>query len=299
MPRMTNTFMLGGKDDPAELIERVPNGIYAKSFGGGQVDITNGKFVFSCTEAYKIEDGRIGPAVKGATLIGNGPDALTRVKMIGSDLQLDPGIGTCGKDGQGVPVGVGQPSLLLEALTVGGTAEKRSEIARIDSKKGRSGTLVFVTLRHTISQGSVIAMEEEQDLVYRAPPAPGDPAPAGKPAPRAQWSEPVHPDAPLLFRYSALTFNGHRIHYDAPYATEVEGYPALVVHGPLTATLLQGLAAKARPGGRLTSFAFRGLAPLFVDRTFHIEAAESEEGLSLWARNERGEMAMQASATFG
>jgi len=184
-------------------------------------------------------------------------------------------------------------------LTVGGTAEKRSEIARIDSKKGRSGTLVFVTLRHTISQGSVIAMEEEQDLVYRAPPAPGDPAPAGKPAPRAQWSEPVHPDAPLLFRYSALTFNGHRIHYDAPYATEVEGYPALVVHGPLTATLLQGLAAKARPGGRLTSFAFRGLAPLFVDRTFHIEAAESEEGLSLWARNERGEMAMQASATFG
>lgn len=183
-------------------------------------------------------------------------------------------------------------------LTIGGTAEKRTEIAAIESKTGRSGTLVFVTLRHTISQGRVIAIEEEQDLVYRAHPAPGDPAPAGKPAPRAQWSEPVHPDAPLLFRYSALTFNGHRIHYDAPYATEVEGYPALVVHGPLTATLLQGLAATARPGAQLATFAFRGLAPLFVDRTFHIEAAEGDAGLSLWARNERGDIAMQASATF-
>ncbi|QYU69176.1 MaoC family dehydratase N-terminal domain-containing protein [Leptolyngbya sp. 15MV] len=185
-----------------------------------------------------------------------------------------------------------------EPLTVGDKAEKRSEIARIDSKEGRTGTLVFVTVRHTISQGSVIALEEEQDLVYRAPPAPGEPAPPGKPAPSAMWSEPVHPDAPLLFRYSALTFNGHRIHYDAPYASGVEGYPALVVHGPLTATLLQGLATKARPGERLATFAFRGLAPLFVDRTFHIEAAEDGEGLALWARNERGEMAMQASATF-
>jgi TldD protein len=122
MPRMTNTYMLAGTHAPEELLKSVKRGLYAVNFGGGQVDITSGKFVFSCTEAYKIEDGRIGPAVKGATLIGNGPDALTRVKMIGSDLQLDPGIGTCGKDGQGVPVGVGQPSLLLEALTVGGTA---------------------------------------------------------------------------------------------------------------------------------------------------------------------------------
>lgn len=183
-------------------------------------------------------------------------------------------------------------------LTIGTFAEKRSEIASIDSKTGRSGTLVFVTLRHVISQGSVIAIEEKQDLVYRAPPAPGDPAPQGKPAPRAQWSEPIHPDAPLLFRYSALTFNGHRIHYDAPYATGVEGYPALVVHGPLTATLLQGFATRLRPDARLTGFSFRGLAPLFVDRTFHLEAAEGETGLSLWARNERGEMAMQAEAAF-
>ena len=122
MPRMTNTYMLAGSHAPEEILKSVKRGLYAVNFGGGQVDITSGKFVFSCTEAYKIEDGRIGPAVKGATLIGNGPDALTRVKMIGADLMLDPGIGTCGKDGQGVPVGVGQPSLLLESLTVGGTA---------------------------------------------------------------------------------------------------------------------------------------------------------------------------------
>ncbi|HXV25312.1 MAG TPA: metalloprotease TldD [Alphaproteobacteria bacterium] len=122
MPRMTNTYMLAGAHEPEEIVRSVKRGLYAVNFGGGQVDITSGKFVFSCTEAYKIEDGRIGSAVKGATLIGNGPDALTRVKMIGNDLQLDPGIGTCGKDGQGVPVGVGQPSLLLESLTVGGTA---------------------------------------------------------------------------------------------------------------------------------------------------------------------------------
>jgi TldD protein len=122
MPRMTNTIMMNGPHDPKEIISSVKKGLYAVNFGGGQVDITSGKFVFSCTEAYRIEDGKIGPAVKGATLIGNGPDALTRVKMIGNDLRLDPGIGTCGKDGQGVPVGVGQPSLLLESLTVGGTA---------------------------------------------------------------------------------------------------------------------------------------------------------------------------------
>jgi len=122
MPRMTNTIMLGGNDDPAAILASVKNGIYAVSFGGGQVDITSGKFVFSCTEAYKIEDGKIGPAIKGAMLIGNGPDALTRVKMIGNDMKLDPGIGTCGKNGQGVPVGVGQPTLRIDQITVGGTA---------------------------------------------------------------------------------------------------------------------------------------------------------------------------------
>ncbi|MDZ3836140.1 MAG: metalloprotease TldD [Rhodospirillales bacterium] len=122
MPRMTNTYMLAGQHDPAEIIASVDRGLYAVAFGGGQVDITSGKFVFSCTEAYKIEGGRIGAPVKGATLIGDGPSVLTKVSMIGNDMQLDPGIGTCGKDGQGVPVGVGQPTLRIDALTVGGTS---------------------------------------------------------------------------------------------------------------------------------------------------------------------------------
>ena len=122
IPRMTNTYMLNGNKDPGEIMESVKKGVYAVSFGGGQVDITSGKFVFSCTEAYQIEDGRIGAPLKGATLIGNGPDVLTKVSMIGNDMELDPGIGTCGKEGQGVPVGVGQPTLLIDNMTVGGTA---------------------------------------------------------------------------------------------------------------------------------------------------------------------------------
>jgi TldD protein len=122
MPRMTNTFMRGGEDDPAELLSRVRNGIFAKSFGGGQVDIVSGKFVFSCTEAYKVENGRLGAPIKGATLIGDGPSVLTRVIGIGNDMALDEGIGMCGKGGQSVPAGVGQPTLLIEGLTVGGTA---------------------------------------------------------------------------------------------------------------------------------------------------------------------------------
>ena len=122
MPRMTNTFMLAGNDDPGELVSRVKDGIFAKSFGGGQVDITSGKFVFSCTEAYRIRGGKIAEPVKGATLIGDGPTVLTRVKGIGNDLALDEGVGVCGKAGQGVPAGVGQPTLLIDGLTVGGTA---------------------------------------------------------------------------------------------------------------------------------------------------------------------------------
>jgi TldD protein len=122
MPRMTNTYMLSGSHDPAEIIKSVPKGLYATNFGGGQVDITSGKFVFSAAEAFMIEDGKVTYPVKGATLIGNGPDVLTRVTMIGNDLALDSGIGTCGKEGQSVPVGVGQPTLRIDGLTVGGTA---------------------------------------------------------------------------------------------------------------------------------------------------------------------------------
>ncbi len=123
MPRMTNTFMLNGPHDPEEIIASVDRGLYAVSFGGGQVDITSGKFVFSASEAWLIENGRITRPVRGATLIGNGPDVLTRVSMVGNDMQLDSGIGTCGKEGQSVPVGVGQPTLKVDALTVGGTEQ--------------------------------------------------------------------------------------------------------------------------------------------------------------------------------
>jgi TldD protein len=122
MPRMTNTLMLPGVHSADEMIASVSRGLYAVNFGGGQVDITSGKFVFSASEAYRIDNGRIGPPVKGATIIGNGPDALTRITMVGSDLALDAGIGTCGKNGQGVPVGVGQPTLKIAGLTVGGTS---------------------------------------------------------------------------------------------------------------------------------------------------------------------------------
>ena len=122
MPRMTNTYMLAGQTPPEEIIASVKKGLYAANFGGGQVDITSGKFVFSASEAYLIENGKISYPVKGATLIGNGPDAMNQVSLIGNDLQLDSGVGTCGKEGQSVPVGVGMPTVRMDGLTVGGTA---------------------------------------------------------------------------------------------------------------------------------------------------------------------------------
>ncbi|MFM8153637.1 MAG: metallopeptidase TldD-related protein, partial [Polynucleobacter victoriensis] len=123
MPRMTNTYMLGGKDDPNEIVASIKKGLYAVNFGGGQVDITSGKFVFSASEAYWVENGKIQYPVKGATIIGNGPESLKDISMIGNDMDLDSGIGVCGKDGQSVPVGVGQPTLRIDNMTVGGTAQ--------------------------------------------------------------------------------------------------------------------------------------------------------------------------------
>jgi TldD protein len=122
MPRMTNTFMLGGSDEPKSLLADLKNGIWATGFGGGQVDITNGKFVFSCTEAYLVKNGKIGAPIKGATLIGDGATALKQIRGLGNDMAMDPGMGNCGKQGQWVPVGVGQPSLLIGGLTIGGSA---------------------------------------------------------------------------------------------------------------------------------------------------------------------------------
>ncbi|NVP55408.1 FAS1-like dehydratase domain-containing protein [Mycoplana rhizolycopersici] len=184
-------------------------------------------------------------------------------------------------------------------LPVGAEARRESEILDVVSKTGRSGRLGFVTVRHRISSGATLCIEEEQDLVFREGAVPGAPGAAPVSAPGdARWSEPFTPDPVLLFRYSALTENGHRIHYDQSYARAVEGYRDLVVHGPLIATLLLGLAARCRPGALLRSFSFRATAPLFVDRPFHLEAAPSEGVLSLWARGPESELAMQAEARF-
>ena len=157
MPRMTNTFMLAGNDDPGELFERVKDGIYAKSFGGGQVDITSGKFVFSCTEAYRIRGGKIAEPIKGATLIGDGPTVLTRVKGIGNDLELDEGVGICGKGGQSVPAGVGQPTLLIDGLTVGGTAPREQTISPDCERSEATG-----------ASPSVLAIEQRSALLLSA-----------------------------------------------------------------------------------------------------------------------------------
>ena len=189
----------------------------------------------------------------------------------------------------------------LAPLPVGAQAEKQSEIIDVAAKSGRAGRLVFVTVRHRISTGGRLCIEEERDIVYREPPAADAPRPVPAAAPEgAERSAEVRPDPVLLFRYSALTSNGHRIHYDQPYATGEEGYPGLVVHGPLIATLLQGFAAQMRPGAQMTGFSFRGMAPLFVDAPFRLEAGAGEApgALSVWARGPAGELAMKAEATF-
>ena len=183
-----------------------------------------------------------------------------------------------------------------QPLTIGLETEKVSDIMDVKAKTGRAGSLVFVTVRHRLSQNGSLCIEEQQDIVYREAAAPDAPKPTPPAAPEdADRSEVVTPDPVLLFRYSALTSNGHRIHYDRTYAREEEDYHDLVVHGPLTATLLQGFAAPT--GGRLARFEFRGVAPLFVDRPFTLEAGPADDGtLPLWAKGPDGELAMQASA---
>lgn len=180
-------------------------------------------------------------------------------------------------------------------------ATRNSEIIKVVSKNGRAGKLVFVTVKHTITHGGSVCIVEEQDIVYREAPAADAPTPNYKPASEnAEFSDLITPDTTLLFRYSALTSNGHRIHYDQPYAQNQEGYRDLVVHGPLIATILQGLAVVSSKNKKLKTFDFRGMAPLFVDKAFHVEAslAENGEDLSVWARGPDGELAMQANASF-
>lgn len=189
-------------------------------------------------------------------------------------------------------------------LPIGAQAHRHSRILKIENKIGKRGSLWFVTVQHTISWQQQDCIVEEQDIVYReaTPTAPTVSAEIAKPARHeevAQWGREMQPDTTLLFRYSALTFNGHRIHYDQTYARQEEGYPDLVVHGPLTATLLQQLAVEQSAGRRLASFDFRGVSPLFVSRSFQVEGREAEGGgVDLWARGPNGELAMSAKATY-
>lgn len=189
----------------------------------------------------------------------------------------------------------------LADLPVEAHATKSSRILKVTNKTGRAGALCFVTVAHSISHDGIECIREEQDIVYKEATPPGAP-PAPTPKrhdDEATWSQDFVADTTLLFRYSALTFNGHRIHYDLPYAREEEGYPGLVVHGPLTATLLQDFAVTHGDGRRLAEFNFRGVVPLFADRTFQLEAREDGEGgLALWARGPQGELAMSATARF-
>jgi 3-methylfumaryl-CoA hydratase len=193
----------------------------------------------------------------------------------------------------------------LSDLPVGSEATRRSRILKIENKTGKRGALCFVTVQHLVSCDGTPRISEEQDLVYRdalPPRAPDTSVAAPKPeryAESAQWQRSVQPDTTLLFRYSALTFNGHRIHYDQPYARNEEGYPDLVVQGPLTATLLQQFAVEHGSGRRLSRFDFRGVTPLFVDRAFQLEGRAASDGsLLLWARGPDGELAMSATAAF-
>ena len=183
-------------------------------------------------------------------------------------------------------------------LHAGDSIERSSRITHVNSKQGQSGELVFVTVRHELSNTNGLALVEEHDIVYREAPQPGAPTPPPQRAPDASaFSRSIVPDPVLLFRYSALTFNGHRIHYDRSYVTEVEGYPGLIVHGPLIATLLLDLLRRERPGARVARFAFKALRPIFDLHAFSVHGQpEGEHGVQLWARDHEGFTAMTATA---
>ena len=186
-------------------------------------------------------------------------------------------------------------------LHVADGVTRTSTIADVSHKSGASGELVFVLVKHDITVNGGLCVEEEHDIVYRAAPDPGAPPPAARPAPTdAVWSRTIHPDPVLLFRYSASTFNGHRIHYDLPYVTGEEGYPGLIVHGPLIATLLMDLCRRERPDARLVRFDYRAMSPLFHIAPFSVNGRPAEDGrtVALWAANADGGQAMQAEAEF-
>jgi 3-methylfumaryl-CoA hydratase len=186
-------------------------------------------------------------------------------------------------------------------LKAGERAQRTSAIANIEDKTGRSGRLVFVTVQHTIEAGGELKIEEEHDIVYRDAPQEGARAPQPSLAPEGEtWRRTIHADAVLLFRYSALTFNGHRIHYDYPYVTQVEGYPGLIVHGPLIATLLADLVRREQPDATLQSFAFKALRPTFAGQPFTVCGKPAADGktLDLWAKDHEGYLTMRATAAL-
>jgi 3-methylfumaryl-CoA hydratase len=185
----------------------------------------------------------------------------------------------------------------LAPLRAGQAISRTSRIADVSMKDGRTGPLVFVNLQHEIRAEGQLSIREEQDIVYRDMPQPGEAAPAGVPAPtNATWKRDVHPDDALLFRYSALTFNGHRIHYDRRYVTEVEGYPGLIVHGPLTATLLLDLLRRQLPTAQVRRFVFKAIKPIFDIASFRVcGRMESDQSIKLWAETAEGHLAMDAS----
>ena len=187
-------------------------------------------------------------------------------------------------------------------LCIGETYTRTSNIMDVQQKEGRSGSLIFVLIRHEIANAEGVVLTEEQDLVYRGNPTPGDSAPSLRPAPAgATWHREVKPDDVLLFRYSALTFNAHRIHYDRRFATETEGYPGLVVHGPLIATLLLDLQRREMPQVHVASFEFRSVGPLFDTAPFHLHGKphSDRKTVELWATDASGSLAMAATATIG
>lgn len=191
----------------------------------------------------------------------------------------------------------------MKPIHIGEVVEKTSTILSIAHKSGRSGDLVFTTVQHEFRNGAgELALREEQDIVYRGMARPGDSAPTPQAAPQdPTWSREIHPDPTMLFRYSALTFNGHRIHYDRPYAIEQENYPALVVHGPLIATLLMELACRESPQEKVASFSFRAIRPLFDTSPFRVCGKLADDGKStqLWAQDSEGWLTMQAEIQFG
>ena len=186
-------------------------------------------------------------------------------------------------------------------LRVGDAVQRTSTIASVTHKSGRTGDLVFVLVKHEVRNAHGVALTEEHDIVYRAAAQPGDPVPPPQAAPgHAVWSREIVPDDVLLFRYSALTFNGHRIHYDRKYVTEVEGYPGLIVHGPLIATLLVDLARREQPDAQLRTFSFKAVRPTFDLHPFRVNGTPAADGRSarLWAQDHEGWLTMQAEATF-